>query len=204
MPTQHLTSTELLSTTTITGITSTTGLPAPPTIPPSTTTTVNPPDPAAVVCAASVWQVTLESGSVSEYTGGRTSVLTMANTSTTTCVLDGYPAVTIRGSDGRALPFTIGHDGSQIASPAPPRRIEVRAGNAAYAVLDKFRCDLPGGRDPASVTVTLPGRPESIPVAITGSGWPGYLTYCGDGDPGSLLAVTAIVANLNDAFRALH
>ena len=162
------------------------------------------PDPAAATCASSAWRVSLESGGVSEYTGGRTSVITLTNTSAGTCVLEGYPTLAIRGADGRALPFTISHDGSQIASPAPPRRIEVRAGTAAYAVLDKFRCDLAGGRDPTSVSIALPGASESIPVAPGGSGWPGYLTFCGDGDPGSLLAVTAIVANLDDAFRTLH
>jgi hypothetical protein len=145
---------------------------------------------------------------VSEATGQHTLALRLANNGSRTCVLDGYPGVTLYDAAG-AIPFVIRHGGDQMISSRPPKPVIVRPAGRAFVVMNKYRCDrgaAPGSRGTRRIRITSGtraagsasitfGDPRAIPVAYR------IPDYCGKGDPGSTLIVSPFVETVR---AALH
>src|SRR5205823_1426869 len=114
------------------------------------------------------------------------------------CMLDGYPAVRLYDSAG-AIPFVIRHGGDQVVTSRRPTRVLVKAGGAAYLVLNHYRCDFTVRRTAKRVFVGLAGasRAQSASVAITNP--LRRPNYCGRGDPGSTLTVSPLEPTLRSA-----
>ena len=139
----------------------------------------------------------LEAGPpVSEPTGQHTISLALINRSPSSCLLLGYPRLTLRDTSGEALPFEYRHQGDQVVTSAAPRQFELAPGASAYATLNKYRCDLGDQSLASSLQLQLPGDPTTLSLSLP-SGL-GVFGYCGAGDPGSIVSISPLEAS----FRA--
>ena len=77
---------------------------------------------------------------ISPATGQRPLSLRLVNRARSACLLSGYPSLKFRDRAG-AIPFLIRRGGDQMVTSRPPARVLVRAGRAAFVVLNKYRCD---------------------------------------------------------------
>ena len=135
---------------------------------------------------------------VSEATGQRSLSMTLTNAGSRTCALEGYPDVQLIDATGGRLPVDYSHTGDQMVTSEPPTRVELSPGGVAYALINKYRCDGGDQQQAATVVLTPPGSQESMEVQVQ----PGLsidLAYCGDGDPGSIVAVSPIEPTLATA-----
>jgi hypothetical protein len=98
-----------------------------------------------------------------------------------------------------AIPFRIRNGGDQMITHDRPTRFVVRAGGNAWVVLNHYRCDLGDKRGATSVRMgpAVPAPGAATFVTITDP----YrrLAYCGQGDPGSILAVSPFEPTLRAA-----
>jgi hypothetical protein len=148
------------------------------------------------VSFCSVSQLRLAGGDIiSEPTGQHTFVMKLRNRSRTSCALRGYPIVEVRDQT-RRIPFNINHRGDQVVTSARPTSVVVRAGHAAFVVMNNYRCDLGGVRTARDVQLRLAARGPALRIAIRPGGW---IQYCGAGDPGSTLTVSPFEPSLRAA-----
>lgn len=142
---------------------------------------------------------------VSEATGQHTLALRLANRGSRTCVLDGYPRVTLYDTAG-TIPFVIRDGGDQMIPSRRPRPLYVRPGGHAFVVMNKYRCDrgmVPGTRGTLRIELSSSTRagsasitfedPHTIPRPYM------IPDYCGRGDPGSTLTVSPFVGTVRAA-----
>jgi hypothetical protein len=102
--------------------------------------------------------------------------------------------VTFFDAQGNALPFTFRHSDQEVTS-QPPQSVLIMPGHAGYILINTYRCDL-GGQSVASVLdVELPSQPQTFRVSSNYS-------YCGSGDPGSVVAVSPIEPDLDSLFAS--
>jgi len=146
-------------------------------------------------CTSSALQLAIGVG-ISEPTGQNTLSLALTNRSSTACVLFGYPAVTLLDGKGRALPFVYNHSGDQVVTGQPPTRVVLSPGETAFVAINKYRCDVGDQGLTSTVQLTPPanGMPLSVALAPPAS----RLTYCGPGDPGSVVAVSPVEPTFRD------
>ena len=136
---------------------------------------------------------------ISEKTGQHSQVIRLTNRGRAPCVLSGYPAITLTDSRG-VLPFRIRRGGDLMITSRRPRPVVVRAGGRAFAVINKYRCDL-GDRRVAR-TLRL-GLPQAMSVSRLSLRIPRGtdLGYCGKGDPGSTIATSPFEPSIRAALR---
>ncbi len=79
---------------------------------------------------------------VSEASGQDTVDWQLTNVTSSTCVLDGYPAVSLRDVAGRVLPFVYSHRGDQMTTGTEPSPVYLPSGSAAWIRVNKYRCDI--------------------------------------------------------------
>ncbi len=128
-------------------------------------------------------------GGVSEGIGQHTIDLTLRNTSSTTCSIDGYPGIALLGADGAILPFEYQRGGDQMTTSAPPQPVGLTPGGVAYIRINKYRCDIGDKAAPMSVQVIAPNDTTSTKLAFAGQT---DMSYCGAGDPGSVLHISPV------------
>jgi hypothetical protein len=135
---------------------------------------------------------------ISEATGQNTLALRLVNRRVATCFLRGYPNIAAYDRQGM-IPFLVRHGGDQMVTSRPPTRVIVRRNRAAFVLLNHYRCDLGDRRTPTSVRIRLAGATstESASVKLTVAN--GRLAYCGKGDPGSILTVSAFEPTIRAA-----
>ena len=61
----------------------------------------------------------------------------VTNTGSRSCVLDGYPKLTLLTSAGKVLPFTYTHASLGYVTSAPPRRVTLLSGKRAYVLFGR-------------------------------------------------------------------
>lgn len=133
---------------------------------------------------------------VSPATGMHPLSLRVVNRSGKACLLFGYPSIEFRDGAG-AIPFRIRRSGDQMVTSRPPARVLVRPRQAAFAALNKYRCDIGNVRTARVLRLRLPGTATSARRSLAlPEGWIGY---CGKGDPGSIVSVSPFTATLRAA-----
>jgi hypothetical protein len=103
---------------------------------------------------------------VSPTTGAHPIALRLVNRGRRTCALRGYPVVALSDERG-IIPFVYRHGGDMMVTSRPPTLIELRTGQSAYVLIDKFRCDLGDVRTSTSVQISIRGstfRSRLIPL----------------------------------------
>ena len=135
---------------------------------------------------------------VSPMTGEHADLFVLTNVSRRTCVLDGYPRVTL-SNDGKPLPFVYRADGGPYVTRRAPRGVMLQPRRHAYFLVAKYRCD--GGILSAAtaIRVLLPATAAGA-MTLREPGV-GIFDYCkqypGDQaiDPGNRVAVSPIAAS---------
>jgi hypothetical protein len=122
-------------------------------------------------------------------------VVELVNRSQRGCVVKGYPVIRLIDRQGNVQPFRIAHSGDQMVTDREPRTIRLRPGAAALVMLNQYRCDLGGITVSRELQLGLPGWRRAPLKVATGHH---EFTYCGRGDPGSVLHVSPIGARWRD------
>jgi Protein of unknown function (DUF4232) len=149
-------------------------------------------------------------GTGSPATGEHALMITLTNTSPTTCELYGYPGIALSASNanpqwpqGRLvgqLRFTYLDGESLYLSNRPPGVVRLSAGAHAYVEVTKYRCDL--GDDAAArtlrVIVPISGEVLTIPISSATLQGVGTLSYCDGGahDPGNVVSVSPVSGSI--------
>lgn len=134
---------------------------------------------------------------MSEATGQNSLMLTLTNTSSAMCHLDGYPHVELADATGKPIPFGYRNGGDQMITSRPPTVVTLAPGQTAYLMINKYRCDT-GDKMPSRVVrLTPPGDAAPLRMAV---GDRPDLAYCGPGDPGSVVDVSPIEATAKAVF----
>lgn len=140
-------------------------------------------------------QLRIQSGpSVTPKTGQNPLSFVLTNRANTTCTLRGYPTVELLDRRGKRLPFVITHRGDQMVTSRPPTRAFVRAGGTAFVVINKYRCDVRSFDVARTLRLGLPGQRRMARQIRLGR--VASFAYCGNGDPGSIVAVSPFEPSL--------
>ena len=119
---------------------------------------------------------------------------TLTSDGRASCTLSGYPQIALFTASGTRLPFRYRRGGGQYVTSAPPAKVTLAPGAAAYVLIAKYRCDLGGRALAAIIRLTLPApRPAAITRPISTRRLP-VIAYCrgGPGDPGQVISVSPI------------
>jgi hypothetical protein len=108
------------------------------------------------------------------------------------CLVEGFPVVTLVGATGRELPFTYTHRGDQMLPDLEPHPVTIRPGHPAFVALNKYRCDFHATDGAQVVRLTLPGPTLTLALRLATS-YPS-LDYCTEA-PSLQVAVTPVVAS---------
>jgi hypothetical protein len=102
--------------------------------------------------------------------------------------------VALQDATGTPLPFQYINGNGMYVSHTKPTPITLPPGARAYVKVGKYRCDLPGGTPATTIILTAAGIDVSgrLPTWHT-------LAYCGPGDPGDQIGVSAVVATFDAA-----
>jgi hypothetical protein len=146
-------------------------------------------------CQSSYLRLASTIDSVSPVSEQEPIAFTLLNTGQSPCTLDGYPALELRNPAGASLPFSNSHAGNVEVTADPPQSVLVDPGHVAWVLIDKSTCNSGGPYQPGSpstvsiVTFTLPGA--NVGLTISAPSEP-LVSYCGSGDPGSIVAVSPV------------
>lgn len=147
--------------------------------------------------ACRVSQLSISPGpGIAEKTGQHSLVIRLTNRAGRACLLDGYPMIALTDARG-VLPFRVKHGGDTMITTHRPRPLRVRPGGHAYAVVNKYRCDLGDLRVARALQLRLPrSAPARNLVLRIPHGY--ILGYCGRGGPGS----TVVTSPFEPSIRA--
>jgi hypothetical protein len=127
-------------------------------------------------------------------TGEHAVLYTLTNHGPTSCLLLGYPTVSLTDSAGRSLPFQYRHTQTHYVTSSPPPAVVLNPGGTGYFLLAKYRCDIGVAANAAAITVHLPNQdpPLNAPAAAPGATGVSTLSYCqgGASDPGQTVEVS--------------
>jgi Protein of unknown function (DUF4232) len=137
---------------------------------------------------------------VSEKTGQHTLPILLTNVGAKSCALDGYPLVKLFARGRSVVPFLIHYGGDQMVTPMRPRRVLVRPRHVAFAVINKYRCDLHDRSFPRRLELGIRGGAAIGELEVRIPAWPD-IAYCGRGDPGSTISVSPFEPTLAAARR---
>jgi hypothetical protein len=149
-------------------------------------------------CSTAQLAVRRSSDPFSEPTGQRTLVLLITNVSATGCYLMGYPRVALIDTAGQVLPLEYMNTGDQVVTLRAPTHVDVAPSAIAYVTINKYRCDAHALMDATLVRLILPGETAVLETPI--SYYP-TMSYCGPGDPGSIVFVSPVGPSLSATLR---
>jgi hypothetical protein len=141
------------------------------------------------------------SGVWSEPTGEHTAPLKVTRVGAQPCALDGFPRIVLLDARGQRLGFRYSHSGDLVVAARKPRVVRVRGGDAAYFLLNKFRCDLRTVSLARWLRVKLPGVRGWLALQL-----PRYpmIEYC-PADPASqTIAVSPLASRLSQVAARLQ
>jgi hypothetical protein len=154
------------------------------------------PGAAAAPCSvARGWRLKL-SGLWSEPTGQHTAPLALTRTGASSCMLAGYPTISLLDAQGRKLGFRYSHRGDQVVAAHRPRVVHVGGYGSAYFLLNKYRCDIRSLTAARWLRVALTGVRGSLLLRL-----PHYpiIDYCPADPPSRTIAVSPIVGRVTQA-----
>jgi Protein of unknown function (DUF4232) len=135
-------------------------------------------------------------GVFSEPTGQHTVALRLRNRGRTACVLYGYPRLELLDRLG-TVPFRFSHKGDQVVTARRPTRVLVRPGGSAFVILNKYRCDRGDLRSARSARLAFRRGPVFLETSLLR----GWISWCGKGDPGSLVTVSPYEPSIRAGLR---
>jgi hypothetical protein len=135
---------------------------------------------------------------ISPATGQNPLTLRLKNRGANTCVLFGYPTISLADRRG-AIPFAIRRGGDQMVTARRPTPVLVRVRGSAFVVLNKYRCDLGDRRLARTLRLGFP-TDASRRLSLAFPPYP-HIAYCGKGDPGSTVATSPFEPSLRAALR---
>jgi hypothetical protein len=133
---------------------------------------------------------------VSAMTMQSPTLIDLKNTSSSACVVDGYPIVRYLDAANRVVDYDYQDTGDQEVTPRPPQRVMVPGGATAYVLVNRNACvQYTGDSDGTVLSLTLPGDPIAIlqPRATSRA--------CPPGDPGHTLHISPIEPSPADTAR---
>ena len=150
---------------------------------------------AASACVAK--QVSVSLGPVvSPETGEHGAIYEIHNASPHSCVLSGYPVVSLmRGA--HLLPFEYVHNG-QYVTKAPPPVVTLAGGMNAYFLVAKYRCDARTNGLATVARLRLPGQAVAFQVSTGPHSLIGFCEGNGEPDPGDRVQISPIEAEVAD------
>ncbi len=162
--------------------------------PPATSTTpTSPVGLASVECTTA--QLTLAPGAqVSEPTGQASILLVLTNHSSSPCFMVGYPGIGLYDGGNNLLPMSYERHGDQVVTDDTPTRVDLGPGISAFVTVNKYRCDLGDKQVAALLRLIPPDRTGSLTLSL--SGIARDMSYCGQGDPGSVLSISPVEATV--------
>jgi Protein of unknown function (DUF4232) len=144
---------------------------------------------------------------VSEATQQRTLALRLINHADSTCVVNGYPRLTLYDARG-AIPFGIRHGCDQMISSRRPRQVAVRHNRSVFLVMNKGQCVegmTPSTRGTTKIVIhTAGGSPAETASIRFRSKLPmpwRIPNYCGKGDTNSILTMSPFVPTVRAALN---
>ncbi len=138
-------------------------------------------------------------GYVSEATGQHSLGLELTNDSGTTCHLSGYPGISFIDQAGKSLPFLYRHS-DQMVTAGAPLNVNLPPGSIAYVLVNKYRCDLGDLQVAATLHFIPPNAASALSLNLSPIQGAPQVTYCGQGDPGSIVAVSPVEPTAEDTF----
>ncbi len=135
---------------------------------------------------------------VSEATQQHTVMLVLRNISARGCTMLGYPAITLTGAHGKALPFTYRQRGDQMLTSEPPASVPLHPGAAAYVALNKNACVAFSRAAARQIRLTPPDARQPLTITLPD----GRLDYCGPGDPGHTIDVIPVQPTRADVYAS--
>jgi len=108
---------------------------------------------------------------VSEATGQHTVDVAFTNTTQSTCVVDGYPTVSLVDATGKRLGFTYSRSGDQMTTAATPGPVYLLPGSDAWVRVNKYRCDIASPDASSTMFLSPPGVVGTLSV-------PALFGYC--------------------------
>lgn len=146
-------------------------------------------------CAAA--NLTLGFGDrVSSMTGEHAVIYTLTNHGEITCRLYGYPGVSFFSNKNRPLPFKYTHAESQYMAHKASTTVVLHAGDRAYFLVAKYRCDIGNSAVAATIRVYPPNTKQQLVSSAAPSETSGIFAYCKGGikDPGQQIDVSPVRA----------
>ena len=115
--------------------------------------------------------------------------LTLTNTSSSGCYLNGYPRVELMDGAGRVLPFQYTDGGDMVVTPNPPVHVDLAPSGIGYVTISKSVCENGDVAPITGIRLTPPG--ESSPVGLLNPG--NFMMFCGaSAVPGSTLYLSPV------------
>ena len=133
---------------------------------------------------------------MSEKTQQHTTAFLLANVSSRTCRLDGYPSLALLDGRGRALSFVYPRRSDQMITAARPVEVRLAPRQSAFFAFNKNVCVGHTNRYARTLRVVLPGGQSRWTVDLG----PRAVDYCGGGDPGHVITVSPVESRFSGAF----
>lgn len=111
------------------------------------------------------------------------------------CSVRGYPRVRLFDRAGNVIPFVFVRGKGQYVSSRPPAWVNRRPGQRIFTEIAKYRCDTSNFQpiSTGTITVGLSRVRLQVPHRLV-------FTYCGRGDPGSVVQLARLASRKTDVF----
>ena len=148
--------------------------------------------------ACSTRNLSLGFGSrLSPQTGEHGVMYTLTNRGKSSCLLRGYPGISLYDSKNHLLPFKYTWAATQYVTHAAPIVVRLRPGSRAYFLVAKYRCDVGDAMVAATIRVYPPNSKEQLIGRASSSSGVSTFSYCKGGpkDPGQVVGVSPVEAS---------
>jgi hypothetical protein len=98
--------------------------------------------------------------------GERAYPFRISNSSAKVCAIGGYPTVQVRNAVHHVVPFTYSYGRGRYVQQGSPRAFQLGAGESAYLLVARYRCDVREGQVGTHLEIGLPGRGGQLSVAL--------------------------------------
>ena len=138
---------------------------------------------------------------IGPYLGGMSGehslTYTLTNASKTTCMVGGYPTITLSDRHGVPLKLDYVHGRGPYVTHAPPQTVTLAPGAIGYFLVAQYRCDVTTAAAAAAMRIQLPGQSGVLTAPTARVGSSSEFNYCVGNrapDPGDTINVSPIDA----------
>lgn len=131
--------------------------------------------------------------------GEHAILFTLENAGPVSCMLTGYPQVTLYSASGEALPFRYSNGHSSYVTKQPPKPLTLGPGGIAYVLIAKYFCAHGAVADTSSGRLAFPHLGLDLQTTTDTAGDP--FAYCrgSSSDAGQFVAVSPAEPDISDA-----